>query len=400
MSGDAPKTFLWSLQGLVALVFTLVVLAISAALIGYNHTQLTTLTFQDAEEDFQRITNNIRGELSGSLRVAGSVLDTASLTVDGDLPLEDLAKVLTSVLENLDQVLPAAMGIFIGRADGTHVVVQSLDDSRPPEIGTDLPASAAYVFMLVENSDKGQTARWIVIDRNGRELRRIPPQPTTFDPRKRPWYGPALAATDTILTPPYRPLEKADLHAICAEVAEFAAPLALAQGKNIALSESDAAVWVYGNPEMLSRAIRNLVENAINYSPPGTTVEIVVEDGGMVRVLDEGPENQGGRARIDLSTVLAARSTADRGRRLGSFNRPAHRRYPRRNHQRREPADRRCNVLAPLCSYRLAQNCVLEARFFPHCGFASQSDGRSAARRAWVSSAIPRLPRATHKNRK
>ena len=96
------------------------------------------------------------------------------------------------------------MGIFIGRADGTHVVVQSLDESRPPEIGTDLPASAAYVFMLVENSDKGQTARWIVIDRNGRELRRIPPQPTTFDPRKRPWYGPALAATDTILTPPYR----------------------------------------------------------------------------------------------------------------------------------------------------------------------------------------------------
>ena len=85
------------------------------------------------------------------------------------------------------------------------------------------------------------------------------------------------------------PLEKADLRAICAEVAEFAAPLALAQGKNIALSGSEAAAWVNGNPEMLSRAIRNLVENAINYSPPGTTVEIVVEDSGIVRVLDEGP---------------------------------------------------------------------------------------------------------------
>ena len=85
------------------------------------------------------------------------------------------------------------------------------------------------------------------------------------------------------------PLEKADLRAICAEVAEFAAPLALARGKNIALSGSEASVWVNGNPEMLSRAIRNLVENAINYSPPGTTVEIVVESNGMVRVLDEGP---------------------------------------------------------------------------------------------------------------
>jgi signal transduction histidine kinase len=85
------------------------------------------------------------------------------------------------------------------------------------------------------------------------------------------------------------PLEKADLRAICADVAEFAAPLALSKGKNIALSGSDASVWVNGNPEMLSRAIRNLVENAINYSPPGTTVEIVVESSGMVRVLDEGP---------------------------------------------------------------------------------------------------------------
>jgi signal transduction histidine kinase len=85
------------------------------------------------------------------------------------------------------------------------------------------------------------------------------------------------------------PLEKADLRAVCAEVAEFAAPLALGQGKNIALSGSDGPVWVNGNAEMLSRAIRNLVENAINYSPPGKTVEIVVEDSGTVRVLDEGP---------------------------------------------------------------------------------------------------------------
>ena len=85
------------------------------------------------------------------------------------------------------------------------------------------------------------------------------------------------------------PHEKADLRTICAEVAEFAAPLALAKGKNIALSGRDASVWVNGNPEMLSRAIRNLVENAINYAPPATTVEIVVEGSGMVRVLDEGP---------------------------------------------------------------------------------------------------------------
>jgi signal transduction histidine kinase len=83
--------------------------------------------------------------------------------------------------------------------------------------------------------------------------------------------------------------ERADLRAICAEVAELAAPLAVAQDKSVALSGSEKAVWVKGNPEMLARAVRNLVENAINYSPARTTVEIVVEDEGIVRVLDEGP---------------------------------------------------------------------------------------------------------------
>lgn len=85
------------------------------------------------------------------------------------------------------------------------------------------------------------------------------------------------------------PMEKADLRAICAEIAEFSAPLALTQGKNIALSGSQTPVWVHGNGEMLSRAVRNLVENAINHSPAGSTVEIVVEESGTVRILDEGP---------------------------------------------------------------------------------------------------------------
>src|SRR5262249_45476638 len=85
------------------------------------------------------------------------------------------------------------------------------------------------------------------------------------------------------------PHQKAALGPICAEVAAAPAPLALAKGQDIALSGSDATVWVNGNPEMLSRAIRNLVENAINYAPPGTTVEIAVEGSGMVWVLDEGP---------------------------------------------------------------------------------------------------------------
>jgi signal transduction histidine kinase len=85
------------------------------------------------------------------------------------------------------------------------------------------------------------------------------------------------------------PEEKADLQSVAAGVAEFVAPLALAQGKDVALSGANEPVWVRGNPEMLGRAIRNLAENAINHTEAGSTVEFVVEDNGTVSVLDRGP---------------------------------------------------------------------------------------------------------------
>lgn len=197
------RSFRWSLQAVVALVFTLVVLAISSALIGFNHYQLTKLTVRDAEDDFQRITNNVRDEISGSLHIAGSVLDTASLTVDPNLPSEQLGVLLISILKDLDDALPAAMGIFIGRGDGSHIVVQSLSGEWPAEIGTGIDG-AAFAFMIIENPQGRQSARWVVTDRDGKELRRIPPQSSEFDPRRRPWYRASLTSPGRIITRPYR----------------------------------------------------------------------------------------------------------------------------------------------------------------------------------------------------
>jgi signal transduction histidine kinase len=85
------------------------------------------------------------------------------------------------------------------------------------------------------------------------------------------------------------PSELADAQGACAEVAEFIAPLALEQGREIALLGVSKPVWVKGNAEMMKRAIRNLAENAIKHAPPDTVVEFVVEENGTVKVLDRGP---------------------------------------------------------------------------------------------------------------
>ncbi|MBN8960793.1 MAG: sensor histidine kinase N-terminal domain-containing protein [Rhizobiales bacterium] len=95
-----------------------------------------------------------------------------------------------------------------------------------------------------------------------------------------------IAELDSFVIDPH---EEADLRMVCTEVLEFLAPLALAQGKEVALVGTANSVLVRGNAEMLNRAIRNLAENAIRHTSPGSTVEFVVEENGTVSVLDDGP---------------------------------------------------------------------------------------------------------------
>ncbi|HWU27087.1 MAG TPA: ATP-binding protein [Rhizomicrobium sp.] len=83
--------------------------------------------------------------------------------------------------------------------------------------------------------------------------------------------------------------ETADLHAITADAISLLAPIALRQGKDIALTGALAPVIVRGNRGMLFQAVRNLAENALTHTAPGTCVEIALGRDGSISVMDEGP---------------------------------------------------------------------------------------------------------------
>jgi signal transduction histidine kinase len=85
------------------------------------------------------------------------------------------------------------------------------------------------------------------------------------------------------------PDETADLGTVSTEVAAFLAPLALADDKGLEVTGARDPVIVQGNADMLARAVRNLVENALVHARAGSTVEIAVDPRGAISVSDRGP---------------------------------------------------------------------------------------------------------------
>ena len=99
---------------------------------------------------------------------------------------------------------------------------------------------------------------------------------------------------------------------------------------------------VSGDEHGLQRAISNLLDNALKWSPPGEPIEVMVSPGGEVRVRDHGP----GIPAEDLPRIFDRfyRSAASRGMRgsgLGLGDRPPCGRRPRRHSGRRHRSRRR-----------------------------------------------------------
>lgn len=95
-----------------------------------------------------------------------------------------------------------------------------------------------------------------------------------------------LARIDAV---PLETSARVDLHAVALEVVEQLAPIAIAAGREIVLSETRAHALVRGNHWALAMALANLVENALAHSPSGGEVEIEIATPGTIRVLDRGP---------------------------------------------------------------------------------------------------------------
>ncbi len=86
------------------------------------------------------------------------------------------------------------------------------------------------------------------------------------------------------------PSEPVDVTELADEAIEVLRPVANRAGVTLRL-DADRRTVVPGGTEAVSRALRNLIENAIRHAPPGSEVVVEVRSatGATVRVLDQGP---------------------------------------------------------------------------------------------------------------
>jgi signal transduction histidine kinase len=83
--------------------------------------------------------------------------------------------------------------------------------------------------------------------------------------------------------------ERVDLCLTARQAAENLGPIAISTHKTLEVEEPAAPVFIRGNGFVANIAISNLIENALNHSPPGKAVRIRVTSGPSVEISDSGP---------------------------------------------------------------------------------------------------------------
>jgi len=80
-----------------------------------------------------------------------------------------------------------------------------------------------------------------------------------------------------------------DLNDVASEIVAAMAPWALAKKKPVAFHGEDKPVVIKGNRYAIGDAIRNLVENAVAHTAPGSEVTVSTYANGSVSIVDRGP---------------------------------------------------------------------------------------------------------------
>jgi len=175
--------------------FLLVLVAVLAGgLIWYNAKKASSFAVTAAEQLMQQTEDQIVDRIKLLYEPMFAVVGVGSLVPEFSTPaIKDDAEARRLMLRGL-RIYPQILSLYVGFDSGDFLMVTHIAGAETASLREKLrtPPNAEFAVEIVAGSSAGeQTARWVFLDKGGSDIGSREPEPTTFDPRKRPWYRPA-----------------------------------------------------------------------------------------------------------------------------------------------------------------------------------------------------------------
>jgi adenylate cyclase len=180
--------------GITALL-VLIVVALAGGIIWYNSRKSTELMVAAAERQMVETGDKISDRIRLLYDPMYAIVGIASQAPNIKALLTDNAHLGMSMLFRMLRFYPQILSLYVGFDDGGLFAVDHIAGKSRARFRSffKAPENAAFWNRIITpRSDGVRVEDWVFFDDDGVEVGRTDPVPTTWDPRARPWYGPAL----------------------------------------------------------------------------------------------------------------------------------------------------------------------------------------------------------------
>ncbi|WP_249693486.1 adenylate/guanylate cyclase domain-containing protein [Stappia sp. WLB 29] len=180
-------------------VIVALLLGISLPLTWLAHDQGTRLATSAASERMSLLGRRVAAQYEA---VFNDGLTAVMLAAAADTLLEDPTGDMAGKALFLDRVLdtsPHIDGLYAARADGSFL--HGVGDTAAWHAALGAPEGTDHAVRTIQPADDGtRRSAWRFLSADGREISRREQGVTRFDPRRRPWYREAVAASGRPVT--------------------------------------------------------------------------------------------------------------------------------------------------------------------------------------------------------
>jgi len=185
----------WPAYSGITALLVLILVALVGGIIWYNLQKSTELMIGAAERQMVERDAMISDRVRLLYDPLYAIVGIASQVPEIKSPIDEKGHVGMPMLLRMLRFYPQIFSLFVGFENGDFFTVAHVAGQSRTRFRSFLGAPEHAAFsnkIITRQSDGSRVERWVFLDDDGLEVGQRDPVPTTFDPRSRPWYGPAL----------------------------------------------------------------------------------------------------------------------------------------------------------------------------------------------------------------